>query len=161
MDGLAGRPDSLDAIRDRNPVRGGDLLFPRRTAQPVARTVGPLLVKGLYLAVKIHFACPECERPILLERPGPSRWRCPACVHEQPLDTEPPAACTICGNTEFYKKKDFPHWLGLTILTVACLAFLVTNAIYHQWWAWAILIGSAIFDGLLYLLVRDAVVCYR
>lgn len=60
-----------------------------------------------------------------------------------------------------YRKKNFPHWLGLTILTVACAAFLAANAFYKQGWAWAILIGSAVFDGLLYLWVGDAVVCYR
>jgi hypothetical protein len=111
--------------------------------------------------VRIRFACPGCERPAQLERPGPDNWRCPACAHEQALHADPPTACTLCGNAELYRQKDFPHWLGLTILAVACLAFLVTNAIYHQWWAWAILIGSAIFDGVLYLLVRDVVVCYR
>src|SRR5947207_2846234 len=30
-----------------------------------------------------------------------------------------PSACAVCGNGELYKKKDFPQWLGMTILTVA------------------------------------------
>ena len=30
-----------------------------------------------------------------------------------------------------------------------------------QWWAWAVLLASAVIDGLLYLAVRDVVVCYR
>jgi hypothetical protein len=46
-------------------------------------------------------------------------------------------------------------------LTTACLAFLVLKALYHQWWAWVVLIGSAVFDGVLYLWVRDVIVCYR
>jgi len=69
--------------------------------------------------------------------------------------------CAICGNSELYKKKDFPHWLGLTILTVACLGSIIPYWLYHQWLTWAILIGSAAFDGLLYLWVGDVVVCYR
>lgn len=67
----------------------------------------------------------------------------------------------MCGNRELYKKKDFPHWLGLTILTVACLAFLAGHALYLPTFAWIILIGSALLDGLLYLWVGDAIVCYR
>ena len=70
-------------------------------------------------------------------------------------------ACANCGNQELYRKKAFPQWLGLTILTIACVGFLITNAYYHQWWAWSILIGSAVIDGLLYLWVGDVVVCYR
>jgi hypothetical protein len=93
-------------------------------------------------------------------------WQCSSCDHF--LRTAPVASadaslnsCAICGNTELYKKKGFPHWLGLTILGAACLAFLALNLLYLQWWAWAALIGSAVFDGLLYLWVPDVVVCYR
>lgn len=113
----------------------------------------------------IRFACPICEYPARAELPGPASWQCPACDHLLALHADtgdgPAATCALCGNRELYKKKDFPQWLGLTILTVACLAFLVLKALYHQWWAWAILIGSAAFDGLLYLWVKDVVVCYR
>jgi hypothetical protein len=70
-------------------------------------------------------------------------------------------ACVACANTELYRKKDFPHWLGMSLLALACAAFLVTNYLYRPWWAWGILIGSAALDGLLYLLVGDVVVCYR
>jgi hypothetical protein len=67
----------------------------------------------------------------------------------------------LCGSGELYKKKDFPHWLGLTILTVACLGSIIPYYLYHQWLTWTILIGSALVDGLLYLWVGDAIVCYR
>lgn len=115
--------------------------------------------------MKILFACPECEQPAQVNLPAPPDWQCPRCDHLLRLpaqaEIEALSACPICGNREIYKKKDFPHWLGLTILTVACLAFLLANAYRHQWLAWAILIGSAIFDGALYLLVGDVSVCYR
>jgi hypothetical protein len=115
--------------------------------------------------VNIQFACPVCERPARLTYPGPSSWQCPGCDHL--LSVQPEVAdgrlqaCAICGNHELYKKKDFPHWLGLTILAVACLVFIVLNAVYHQWLAWAIFIGSAVLDGCLYLAVGDVIVCYR
>ena len=32
---------------------------------------------------------------------------------------------------------------------------------YDKWLTWALLIGSALVDGVLYLLVGDAIVCYR
>jgi hypothetical protein len=67
----------------------------------------------------------------------------------------------VCGNDELYKKKDFPHWLGMTILILACAASVYTYGWYEKWLTWAILIGSAMVDGLLYLWVGDAIVCYR
>ncbi len=114
--------------------------------------------------VKVSFACPTCDHPTRLNLPGPASWQCDACKHSLALPSEPAGpltACAVCGNPELYKKKDFPHWLGLSILTVACVTFLALMGTYHQWLAWTILIGSAIFDGLLYLWVGDVVVCYR
>jgi hypothetical protein len=82
------------------------------------------------------------------------------------LDLTTPAdgalsSCAMCGETELYRKKDFPHWLGMMLLVVACLGFFIANYLYEQWLAWGILLGSALIDGLLYLAVGDVIVCYR
>jgi hypothetical protein len=69
--------------------------------------------------------------------------------------------CVLCGNHELYRKKDFPHTLGMTILVVACATSFVTYLYYEFWLTWAILLGTALFDGVLYLLVGDVIVCYR
>jgi hypothetical protein len=112
--------------------------------------------------VKIRFACPVCESPGRAELPGVSEWQCPACDHIVPLAGENDGrCCAVCGNHELYRKKDFPHWLGMSILVIACLASIVTYWLRRQWLTWSILIGSAIIDGLLYLLVGDVTVCYR
>jgi hypothetical protein len=114
--------------------------------------------------VKVRFACPECDQPARLELPA-DRWQCLHCDHL--LAPQAPTAdgglpiCLLCGNAELYRKKDFPHGLGLTILAVACLVSAIPYYSYHQWLAWAILIGTAVFDGLLYLFVGDVIVCYR
>ena len=44
---------------------------------------------------------------------------------------------------------------------MACVASVYTYGVYEKWLTWAILIGSALVDGLLYLWVGDALVCYR
>jgi len=115
--------------------------------------------------VKIRFACPVCDYPGRLEVPSAAEWQCPSCDHLLNVPAETAAGtthcCAVCGNPELYRKKDFPHWLGMTILVVACLASVVTYWLRHQWWTWAILIGSALFDGVLFLLVGDVTVCYR
>lgn len=115
--------------------------------------------------MNISFVCPVCERPDRVVWPGTAQWQCPSCDHALAIAPEISASrvetCGVCGNHELYKKKDFPHWLGMGILTAACLGFMAAQAFYWKWVAWTILIGSAIFDGLLYLTVRDAIVCYR
>ena len=58
-------------------------------------------------------------------------------------------------------RKDFPQTLGVSILVICCVASTATYFYYQQWWTWGILIGSAVFDCLLYLLVKDVTVCYR
>jgi hypothetical protein len=70
-------------------------------------------------------------------------------------------SCVICGNHELYRKKDFPHKLGLAILALGFLASIITYFLYQIWLTWAILLGSWAFDCALYLLVGDVVVCYR
>lgn len=115
--------------------------------------------------MNIRFRCPVCEHASSVQLPGASSWQCPACDHRLQLAASEEDgkldACLICDTKELYKKKDFPHWLGLLILTVACLASIIPYWLYHQWLTWTILIGSAAFDGLLYLWVGDVVVCYR
>jgi hypothetical protein len=115
--------------------------------------------------VIVRFACPHCELPARAELTAADAWRCLGCGHA--LELAGPAAdgqlaaCAACGNPELYRKKDFPHRLGLALLAASCLAFLAANLIYRQWWGWAILLGTALLDGVLYLVVGDAVVCYR
>jgi hypothetical protein len=113
--------------------------------------------------VNVSFACPSCERPDRLELNRDHDWQCAGC--DDRLRVPAPAAdlerCVICGTGEIYKKKDFPHWLGMAILVGACAVSVITYWLYEPFWTWVILIGSATFDGILYLLVGDALVCYR
>jgi hypothetical protein len=115
--------------------------------------------------MNIRFACPGCERPGRLDLPGETTWQCAKCKSCVEIASGAEKSglhrCLLCENEELYKKKNFPHWLGLTILTLACLGSIIPYYLYHQWLTWTILIGSALFDGLLYLWVGDVVVCYR
>jgi DNA-directed RNA polymerase subunit RPC12/RpoP len=116
------------------------------------------------ISVTVRFRCPECEKAAQANLSAALRWQCRHCGFllslPQPGD-QGWTNCVICGNQELYKKKNFPHWLGLTILSLACLAFLWAQWKYDPMTARAILIVSAAFDGLLYIWVGDAVVCYR
>jgi hypothetical protein len=96
--------------------------------------------------------------------PGPA-WQCRACDHQLQADNRVTAdslpVCAVCGNGELYKKKNFPHGLGLTILTIACILSFIAYLRYEKILTWVILGGTALFDVILFLWVGDAVVCYR
>ena len=111
----------------------------------------------------VLFPCPTCDRPARLDLRAPVDWQCPGCEHRQHIAAAESTLshCVICGCHDLYKQKDFPHWLGMTILVVGCLASVYTNLVYEKWLTWAILIGTVVIDGILYLSVGDAVVCYR
>jgi DNA-directed RNA polymerase subunit RPC12/RpoP len=114
-------------------------------------------------SVNVIFACPECESPARVALDAASDWQCPHCDHRIHFDAAEPkvSACAACGNRELYKQKDFPHRIGMLILVVPLIVSLYTYLMYEKWLTYAILIGSAIVDGALYLWVGDAVVCYR
>jgi hypothetical protein len=113
--------------------------------------------------VNVTLACPTCDQPAAVAIEQASDWQCPACDHRLHLNAPDPdlPACVVCGCHELYKRKDFPHWLGMTILVTACVLSTVTYYAYEKWWSWSFLIGSAILDGAMYLWVGDVVVCYR
>jgi uncharacterized protein (DUF983 family) len=113
--------------------------------------------------VNVLFACPNCEAPARVSLDRPSDWQCPGCDHHQHFDAGDPAlpACAVCGNHELYKQKDFPHRLGMLILIVGLSLSIYTYFCYEKWQTYAILIGTALIDGILYSWVGDAVVCYR
>ena len=116
--------------------------------------------------MRIRIRCPVCQKYTATEDVTAEEWRCAACGHAIHAAGSDPSSgeltyCRVCGNQELYVQKDFPHWLGMTILVAACLASIITYAMHWIAITWAILIGSAIVDGLLYLWMGNVVVCYQ
>ena len=116
--------------------------------------------------MKVQFACPSCDAPVKVVDPLPAQWQCP-CSASGPLCATDTAnesklsRCVACGNAQVYRQKNFPQWLGLSLLTVACAAFFILQGLYLKELAWAILLGSAAIDLVLYLIVGDVIICYR
>src|SRR5437899_11578219 len=100
--------------------------------------------------VNIRLYCPVSETPGRLTLPGPDHWVCPSCDHlvslAQPRPEPALPTCAVCGNAELYKKKDFPHGLGMAVLVGAFLASTITYWLYDPLLTWVILIGSAAVD---------------
>ncbi len=111
------------------------------------------------------FPCSVCNIPIRTELPTDVEPSCPVCSRLLPLadaQCNPKLpSCAVCGAREFYTKKDFPQSLGMFILLAGLIGATITYYFYLTVATWAIFIGSALLDVVLYLWVKDAVVCYR
>jgi len=83
----------------------------------------------MVVIVVLRFACPSCELPQRVELTAALPWKCEHCSHQMPLAApqQPFIGCLACGNKEFYRQKNFPQWLGLSILAFACSAFFILS----------------------------------
>jgi hypothetical protein len=113
----------------------------------------------------LRFQCPECQTITATEQVGAPSWTCSTCgfavTAASPTDASELKSCRVCGNTELYVQKAFAHWLGMSLIVVASVGFIVAMYMYHLYIAWGILIGSALIDVVLYLMMGNMTVCYR
>jgi hypothetical protein len=72
-----------------------------------------------------------------------------------------PTACVLCGCQDLWRQKDFPPQLGLTIVGLGALASSIAWSFYMPGTAIAILMAFALFDLVLYAVMKDVLVCYR
>ncbi len=68
--------------------------------------------------------------------------------------------CALCGSGYFYVEKSFNRWVGLSVITIAIVAFLWTITI--NWFvAMGILVGAALLDAVAYAFAGDRTICYQ
>ncbi|HMP03268.1 MAG TPA: hypothetical protein PKD86_08315 [Gemmatales bacterium] len=116
--------------------------------------------------MNVRVFCPHCEQLLPAQSPPLASGPCPLC--DAPLEATPGSEasqtltiCRWCGHNDLYVQKDFPHWLGLSILIGGVAASFIAYGYYVIWLTWAILLGTAAADGILYYLVGNVTVCYR
>ena len=117
--------------------------------------------------MQLVYRCPVCQAPNVEVVSGQSQKL--SCIADdwskeiptEDLDGDKPLRCLCCGNDDLWRQKDFPQGLGL--LMVASGATLSTIA----WWyvepilALGVLLVFAAIDMVLYMLMKDVLVCYR
>ncbi len=79
---------------------------------------------------------------------------------EQTLRGGPVDTCTACGHSNLYIQKDFNRALGLTIVVIGVLVSLAFFARNEPFLAMLALVGMAVIDGAVYLMVPEVTVCY-
>lgn len=117
--------------------------------------------------MQLVFACPRCQRPNVAEDVESGRKI--ACVQcdwsREPAAGEmqdgAPRQCLVCGCSDLWRRKDFPSRLGLVLVTVQIVLSTIAWGYYRPLLAIGILMGFALVDLVLFLVMRDVLVCYR
>lgn len=117
--------------------------------------------------MNVTFCCPRCDESVRVDTtPGAAALDCPKCKQSLPLpaqafDGMQLKRCLICPSTDLFVRKDFPQRIGVGIVAVGILASCVTWGMSLLIPTFAILFATALIDVVLYLIVPDALMCYR
>ncbi|WP_437203511.1 hypothetical protein [Planctomicrobium sp. SH664] len=115
----------------------------------------------------LTFICPHCDQSqrspelragdVLLC--GDCEWKRP--LSDEALQSTVPSECLRCGNPDLWRQKNFPQWLGLTFVAVGAVTSSIAWGYHRPILALAILMGFALLDMILYMVMPDVLVCYR
>ena len=117
--------------------------------------------------MNVTYTCPQCEETARSDFDAVStRITCPWCAHAVDI---PPAAvhgreitrCLVCPSTDLYVRKDFPQRLGVLLVAIGVVGSSIAWAYVNVFWTFAILFATALADLGLFLIVGNALMCYR
>ncbi len=117
--------------------------------------------------MQLVFRCPSCSQTGTLEAAETaSLLRCASCGWERSIATEDvadgrPKRCLCCGCEDLWRQKDFPQRLGLLMVGMGILFSTIAWARMEPVIAIAILMGFALIDMVLFVVMPDVLVCYR
>ncbi len=69
--------------------------------------------------------------------------------------------CAVCDCNKVYVQKDFNRALGVSIFVAGAVVSLVLYGFNLVWQAFAVLLGCALADGILYKFLPDVTICYK
>ncbi|MFN0055155.1 MAG: hypothetical protein ACKV0T_23525 [Planctomycetales bacterium] len=117
--------------------------------------------------MQIVYSCPACQAMVRAEVVAETAaLQCPRCSWRRPVPGEergeaPPEGCLVCGCNDLWRQKDFPVKLGLALVATGAILSTLAVAWYWPGTALGILLGFALADWLLFVLMPDVLVCYR
>jgi hypothetical protein len=117
--------------------------------------------------MNVTFACPACEAGVRQDFDAATESiRCPQCGQQ----VKTPAAavdggrlrrCLVCPSHDLYVRKDFPQRLGVLLVAVGIVGSSIAWHYANLPWTFGILFATALADLLLFLVVGNALMCYR
>jgi hypothetical protein len=113
------------------------------------------------------FHCPGCHHGVRTSVVATDEsLKCPHCgqsiaIAADAFDQGQLQRCLVCPSTDLFVRKDFPQRLGVAIVVLGIVASCVTWAMSLLVATFAVLLATALVDVVLFLIVPDALSCYR
>jgi hypothetical protein len=117
--------------------------------------------------MQLVYPCPRCEHSNVAETAeAAARLVCVSCHWERGVspgdfDGARPKRCLACGCDDLWRQKDFPQRLGLLMVGLGILFSTIAWARMEPLLAIGILMGFALIDMVLFVVMPDVLVCYR
>ncbi len=117
--------------------------------------------------VNITYACPSCEQGVRIHFDAEApELDCPHCqgkiaIPSEAIEGNQIKRCLVCPSTDLYVRKDFPQRLGVALVVTGILGSSIAWYYTDVLWTFGILFATALIDVALYLVVGDALMCYR
>lgn len=117
--------------------------------------------------MNITFACPACEAPQRSHvEPDAKSLPCAACgqainIPAGAVQGNRVNRCLVCPSTDLYVRKDFPQRLGVALVVIGIVGSSIAWYFSNLLWTFGILFVTALVDVVLYMLVGNALMCYR
>src|ERR1700685_2988529 len=135
---------------------GGSVLSSANAATAMAQAGQP---------VALRVRCPQCQAAVRQSVVPGDTVRC-GCGWNRPSSAEKfegaqPSSCLVCGCNDLWRQKDFPQQVGLLLVGAGIVLSTVAYALWQPALSLGILMAFALVDFLLFLFMRDVLVCYR
>src|SRR2546427_533314 len=117
--------------------------------------------------MRLRFACRTCEATVATgDIDLPAEIDRPACgarakFSDLPAPGGPIQRCLACGGPHLFLQKEFPRRLGLALTVAGAASFLLLMGMDRIVSGFAVLLGVAMIDALLYRAGRLMTVCYH
>ncbi|QDT34324.1 hypothetical protein [Thalassoglobus polymorphus] len=116
----------------------------------------------------LTFHCPKCDRTTQTgDIAQLANLSCSHCDWERPIpeglerSNQAPSECFRCGNSDLWRQKNFPQTLGFLFVALGAITSSIAWMYYKPILALSILMGFALLDMILYIVMPDVLVCYR
>ena len=117
--------------------------------------------------MNVTYACPSCHEGVRLQFDANTReLTCPHCQGSIAIDAKIVTdnrvkRCLVCPSTDLFVRKDFPQRLGVALVVAGIVGSSIAWYYSNLFWTFGILFATALIDVVLYMVVGNALMCYR